>query len=103
MFEADHGILRVMCKRDMIDIPIESIYYIESDGRKLNIHRSDEICITIYGKLNDMEQVLEKAWQKQASKQVSAVPPELSGGRTAYSGSVSGISAGTGQEDFNHP
>ena len=65
MFEADHGILRVMCKRDIIDIPIESIYYIESDGRKLNIHRSDEICITIYGKLNDMEQVLEKAWQKQ--------------------------------------
>lgn len=62
MFEVDHNVLKVMSQRDVVEIPIEDICYIESSGRKMNINCQEERCITVYGKLNDMEQVLEQAW-----------------------------------------
>lgn len=64
MFEVDQDILKVMSQRDMVSIPLEDIYYIESSGRKMNVYCQEDRCISAYGKLNDMEKALEQAWQK---------------------------------------
>lgn len=64
MFESDGSVLKVMSQRDVINISLDDIFYIESNGRKMNIYCKQDRCIVVYGKLDDMEKVLEQAWQK---------------------------------------
>lgn len=57
--EADECLLNIVSNRKKMQVPMEMVEYVESNGRKLTLHlKEKEICF--YAKLSEIDSFLEK-------------------------------------------